>query len=75
MNRFDIELGRVMRQNREKKGIQQRQVADRLKVSEVSVHYWETGKRQINASTLTRYCDAIGVKVQSLFDEMDGMQA
>lgn len=75
MKQFDKELGEVMRRNREAKGITLLQVAERLRVSEVSVHYWETGKRQINASTLKEYCAVLGVKVQALFDEMDGMHA
>lgn len=75
MKQFDKELGEVMRRNREAKSITLLQVAERLHVSEVSVHYWETGKRQINASTLKEYCAVLGVKVQALFDEMDGMHA
>lgn len=75
MKQFDIELGEVMRRNREAKRITLAQIAKRLQVSEVSVHYWETGKRQINASTLKEYCAVLGIKVQALFDEMDGKNA
>lgn len=75
MKQFDRELGEIMRRNREERHITLQQVADRLNVSQVSVHYWETGKRQINASTLKEYCAVLDVKVQSLFDEMDGMHA
>jgi transcriptional regulator with XRE-family HTH domain len=70
---FDIRLGEVMRKHREAKHLSTTQVGELLNVSKVSVHYWETGKRQINASMLKKYCDVVGVRVQALFDEMDGI--
>lgn len=74
-NQFDVKLGETMRKFRERKGATIIDVADALNVSKVSVHYWESGKRQINASTLKEYCAYLGIKVQTLFDEMDGIES
>jgi transcriptional regulator with XRE-family HTH domain len=71
VKQFDEKLGETMRRFRETKGITLLQVAEMMNVTKVSVHYWETGKRQINASALKEYCAAIGVKVQQLFDAME----
>lgn len=71
---FDIKLGETMRRMREASHLTAAQVADRMSVSKVSVHYWETGKRQINASTLKEYCAVINVKVQDVFDAMESDQ-
>lgn len=72
---FDEKLGATMRLFRERKGKTIIEVAEKMNVSKVSVHYWESGKRQINASSLREYCAVLGIKVQTLFDEMDGVQS
>lgn len=69
---FDKELGTMMRTIRKEKRISIDHVAESLHVSVPAVHYWETGQRQINASALKEYCAVLGIKVQYLFDRMDG---
>ena len=70
---FDTMLGAYMRTFRKEKKIPIEFVAEELEVSVPAVHYWETGQRQISASNLKRYCACIGIKVQELFDAMDGV--
>lgn len=62
-----------MRMIRKEKNINIDHVAECLHVSVPAVHYWETGQRQISASTLKQYCACIGITVQYLFDRMDGI--
>lgn len=70
---FDIELGTMMRTIRKEKKISIDRVAECLDVSVPAVHYWERGQRQISATMLKRYCAVLGIKVQYLFDRMDGV--
>lgn len=52
MNKFDIELGEMIRNLRESKGFSQKQLADKLKVHKSTLSLWESGKRQVNIGTL-----------------------
>ena len=72
---FDEQLGATMRIVRKERKISIDNVAESLGVSVPAVHYWETGQRKIYANTLSRYCAAIGVKVQYIFDRMDGAES
>lgn len=49
-----------LKEAREKSGLTQKQVARLLDISDVQVSYWETGKRPIDLSSLSRLADIYG---------------
>lgn len=67
---FDINLGRALRAEREKKGMTQPEVAEKLGVTKVAVHQWEAGKRSMYAQTLSEYCRVLGVSIEYIFSRM-----
>ena len=70
MKKFDIELGRILRAEREAHGVTQQEMAKALGCTNVAVSNWETGKRSMYAITLRRYCEYLGITMQSVFDQM-----
>lgn len=68
---FDEKLGAVLRSVRESKNISQPEMARRLGVTKMTISHWETGKRFMHANKVKKYCDALGVTVQSVFDMME----
>lgn len=68
--RFDADLGRALRAERERKGMTQPEIAAKLGVTKVAVHQWEAGKRSMYAQTLQEYCKVLGVSMQYIFDHM-----
>lgn len=66
--RFNRELGSNLRNKREKAGLTQQQVADKLGVTKVAVHQWESGKRNMYAQTLIDYCKILGVTLDEIFE-------
>ena len=70
MKEFDIELGRILRAEREVHGVTQQEMAKALGCTNVAVSNWETGKRSMYAITLRRYCEYLGITMQSVFDQM-----
>ena len=71
MNEFDKNIGSILREERKKKGVSQDYVADLVGVSKMHISYWESGQRSIYAERLKAYCKALGITVQSVFDQMD----
>lgn len=71
MKKFDQKLGYVLRTERRAKKMYQPQIAKELNVSKMTVSYWETGKHSMTAEQLKRYCEVIGVSVQSVLDRTD----
>ena len=69
-NDFNKRLGAVMREEREKAGKTQQDIAEKLGVTKTAVHQWESGKRNIYARTVIDYCSALGIKVDTLFSRM-----
>lgn len=55
-----------IRQVRERAGITQEELADRLRVSPMTVHRIESGKRQLPVATLLRFSDTMGIPVSDL---------
>lgn len=61
MEDYNAKIGAWLADKRKEKGYSQQYIADRLNVSNVAVHYWETGKRVIYAVNFIDYCKALGV--------------
>lgn len=57
---FDKRLGAWLKSKRIEKGYTMQFLADRLGVTRTAIHCWETGKRQLYASTLVQVCNALG---------------
>lgn len=55
------EIGERIRFVREKKGMSQGKLADRLGVNRVTLTYWENGTRDIKTTDIVRLADALGV--------------
>lgn len=55
-----------IRQIRERAGISQEELADRLRISPMTVHRIESGKRQLPVATLLRFSDTMGIPVSDL---------
>ena len=70
MDKLKKEIGHVLMTHRRKKNLRGQDVADMLGVTKAAVHYWESGKRAINADTLIRYCEVIGVDPSVVISEV-----
>lgn len=70
MDKINKEIGRVLASYRKKKHMRGQDVADKLGVTKVAIHYWESGKRTINADMLIRYCEVIGVDASAVISEV-----
>lgn len=66
---FNEKLGRYLRRERQKKHISQRVLAEKMGVTKASISFWENGKRQMYASTLLDYCDAIGIDANVIVEQ------
>ena len=63
---FDIRLGSILREEREKKGITLQQIADKIGVTKTTVSRWELGTRSMYASSLKDYCKACGIDINEI---------
>lgn len=70
MKDYNKAIGRWLALKREEKGLKQSDVGKALGVSNVAVHYWETGARTINADAMLLYCDFLGVDPQQLVNDV-----
>lgn len=70
MDKINEELGRVLASYRKQNHMRGQDVADILGVTKTAIHYWESGKRTIDAVTLIRYCEAIGVAPSVVINEV-----
>lgn len=68
MTKFDEDLGRALRECREKQKKTQLEVADFCGVSKMTVSYWESGKHAMYAVHLKKYCQFLGVSVESIVE-------
>lgn len=60
---------------REKRGLTQEQLGERLGVSDVTVSRWETGKRRPDLATLAAIAEAIGIEFDRLARHPDNPSA
>lgn len=63
-------LGEYLRKKREEKGYSQQYIADKLNVSKMAVSNWENGNRAIYATSLIKYCLAIGINPNDIVSEL-----
>lgn len=67
---FDKQLGQIIKSEREKTGLTLEQVANKMGISKQAVSHYETGIRQMWASTLRDYCKAVGINMNDVFDKI-----
>lgn len=67
---FDEKLGKLLRSRREAMHMTQQDVADKLGVTRVAVHSWESGKRGMYAFTFISYCKAVGIPPHEIMNEV-----
>lgn len=66
MKDYTKDIGRWLAEKRKQKGLRQTDVAERLGCTKSAVHYWETGKRIIDADTMIKYCFVLDADPQDL---------
>lgn len=66
---YYVRLGRLLRGARESAGLNQRDLAGTLGVSERTVGYWETGERRIPTDRVDALCKALGTTPNYLLGE------
>lgn len=59
---FGSNLAKLRRQE----GYSRKELADKLSLSEQSIHYYETGTRETNFATLIKIADLFGVSIDKL---------
>lgn len=69
-NDFDKRLGAELRHEREKRGIGQQEVADKLAVTNSAISHWETGIRSMYAYQVKAYCKAVGCDIDEVFSRL-----
>src|SRR5690606_7685316 len=70
-----IMIGFAVRELREKAGINQADVANRVGVSNVTISRYERGERQIPSSTLIKIAEVIGVTVEDIYERCRELEA
>ena len=58
--------GRI-REARKDKGLTQKEVGERMGVSESTVNQYESGKQNLTIETLQKLADAVGVNIKEFF--------
>ena len=61
-----MNLGKVIRDLREEKGMNQQELSKKSEVTQKTISYMEGGKTKINTETLRRIADGLGVPVAFL---------
>lgn len=61
-----IKTGKLIAQLRKEQGITQKELADRISVSDKAVSKWETGKGSPDVSSMQPLCEALGITVNEL---------
>lgn len=56
---------------REDRGLTQKQLGERLGVSDVTVSRWETGERKADKDVLAAICEALGIPLAAIFRHPD----
>ena len=63
-----MNLGRNIKDMRERTGFTQRQVADRLQVTPAAVSKWERNTNEPNIGQVTKMCDMFGCTLAELLE-------
>lgn len=61
------EIGKILREAREAKGLSRKYVAEALERNEKIVGHWETGYSQPDANTLFELCDLYDLSIDEAF--------
>lgn len=70
---YDIgTVGQRIRELREKAGLTQRQVAEKMGIHWATISQWETGRFIPRESSAARLAEALGVKVQDILPDVSG---
>jgi transcriptional regulator with XRE-family HTH domain len=67
----DMRVNEKIRQLREKLGITQKELAQKVGVDQTTISYYEAGKRSITVDMLQKIADALGVDVRYFFEDQD----
>ena len=70
MKNYNAEIGRWLAHKRDQRGLTQSDIGYALGVTKTAVHYWETGRRTIDANTMFAYCEILGVDPQQLVNDV-----
>ena len=70
MKNYSKDIGAWLANQRKSRGFLQSDVGEKLGVTKSAVHYWETGKRKIDADEMINYCHVIGVDPQDLVRDL-----
>ena len=62
-----IKIGKFISAMRKEQGLTQRQLADKLLISDKTVSKWECGKGMPEVSLMLPLCDALGINLNELF--------
>ncbi|WP_020599874.1 helix-turn-helix domain-containing protein [Spirosoma panaciterrae] len=61
-------IGQQIREARKAKGLTQKELGEKLGVSESTVNQYESGKQNLTVDTITKIAEALGVKFSAQFD-------
>ena len=59
-------LGKMISKLRKKAGLTQEELADKVDLKKMTIHYYEKGSRVPNAQILARLADALNCKVDDI---------
>lgn len=65
-NDFDIKVGSNLRELREKSGMTQQEIAEKLNVTRTAVCHWESGERALYFSTAKQVCKILNCTLEDL---------
>ncbi len=71
VNSPDIELGKVIRALRQKRGLSQGGLAERVGVDRKTINRIENGHHSTSVSTLTAIANGLGEKPSAILAELD----
>lgn len=64
---FYIALGSLLKEYRERQGLKQSDIAEKLGTTKAAISNYESGYRAISAKALKDYCKAIDISVDEIF--------
>lgn len=64
-----IMFGKYIKEIRERKGINQREIAEKMGVSQVFISYIERGERDVDLAFAFRLCDAVGTDMRDFMNK------
>ena len=68
MEGIKVQVGQLIRDTRKAKGLTQREVGEKIGVSESAFNRYENGVSNLSLETVQKVADALGVKAKLTFD-------